>query len=370
VRGTEPERRQYRRQCPRLPHPACRDQRVLGDGAGTGVVGPVEQRGRVAGEDLGAGGDGGVGRVVAGGQGGDGAPVGLLGLGQLARRAEVAPEPGAEHRLCGAGGRVGLAEPFGEQRHGRAVVARQGRRGRGPLQVAAALADGVGDRQRRRAQPVPVRLGVAAQPFGLLRRVEGRLQRLVRAPGELPVVGEAGRRPGDAVAAVQRGGVAAVQLDPLGGEQVRGDDLGHQAVPQRVAVGTGDDDEPGVGRLPHGRGQLRPVDVDDGGQQRVLDLPDPGRHGPHDLHRSRRQPGGARPHQLADGLRHSPRVPVEHGTDGLAGQEHVPAGVPPHQVLDVVAPRCPLRDQLGQLVPGAAAPPGRSARRGGGAAPR
>src|SRR5258708_7420362 len=74
-------------------------------------------------------------------------------------------------------------------------------------------------------------LPVVGQPGARDQRGDGRVLAMVRA-----MLRRACRGPLRVGDLGQCGGVASVQLDPLAGQQVGDDDLGHQPVPQPVAL--------------------------------------------------------------------------------------------------------------------------------------
>ena len=233
------------------------------------------------------------------------------------------------------------------------VACELGRPG-GAVKALRVVYDGITGHARhqlRRAQPVPVRLGVGVHPLRRPRRSDRGLQRPLDVAGLVPVVselhGQAGL--GRIRPCRQRLREPPVQVDALAGQQVGRHHLGHQAVPQPVAVAALVDHDDAVGDgLPQRvqqRGGGQPEHL---GEQLVARRARGGRDRPHHLLRVGREHRDAAQHDLAQRGRQAVGVPAEHRAHRLLGDERVARRPLPDQCLQVRPAGRPLRNELGQ----------------------
>ena len=239
---------------------------------------------------------------------------------------------------------TGAAEELVEQPHGLVVVARElGRPGR-PVQVLGAPR---ACRQLGRPQPVAVRLGVGVHALGRPRRRHRGFEGLLGVARLVPVVGELRGLPGTG----QRQREPPVQVEAFARQQVGRHHLGHQPVPQPVALAALVDHDDAVRhRFPQrlqerGRGQPEHV-----GEQLVPRRARGGRDGPHHLLPVGREHRDAAQHDLAQGGRQPVGVAAEHRAHRLLGDERVARRALPDQLLQVRPARRPFRHELGEHV--------------------
>lgn len=186
-------------------------------------------------------------------------PAAPPGDRRLGHRVEIAQR--------GGGGVVGLAAPLGQRR----------RIGLGVVDGAQGGADagGGGVPEFHRAFQQPELFGVGAPAAGGDGGVQDGGQGLGRVVGVVPVAGQ----PHDAFAGrderrvgFEGFGVAAVEAGAFAGQQVVGDGLADQGVPEAVAVVAGrDGEDAGVDGGPQRLDQIVLGEVGDGGEQPVLD---------------------------------------------------------------------------------------------------
>jgi hypothetical protein len=154
------------------------------------------------------------------------------------------------------------------------------------------------------------------------------------------VVGEPGvdagqlARPGG----FERHGVAPVQVHALTRQQLPDQHVGHQAVPQPVAVGSVvNHDDTGVDRLPESIEEVRPTAVQHGIEEPMRQRPVAERDGAHGAQGRFGQAVDAREDELAQRRRQARRIPVHGRPQRLLGDERVAGRALPDE-LDQVRP--------------------------------
>ena len=178
-------------------------------------------------------------------------------------------------------------------------------------------------------------------------------QRVLLVARFVPVVRELRGEPRTLAATGEGERVAPVQLDPLAWQQVRGHDLGHQPVPQCVAVAVVVDPDDSVpDRLPHALEQGGRGLVDHVCQQRMGQRANAGRDRAHHLLGRAREQRDPAQHDLPEGGRQPLGVPGEDGADRLLRDESVAGGALPRQRFEIGSRGGPLGDDLGQRRPG------------------